>query len=311
MKPLRNLRRTVLLLAAAVLLLGVPAATAATASAATTAAASTASPGTGWIRLAHLAPGTPPVDVYLYSFGDSAARVVLHHVSYGSVSAYQTVPAGDYSVAMRPAGDAASSPPVLSASTWVRAGRAYTAVALGPSSGPRLQVVSDQLTTPAGRALVRVIQASLKQPRVTVSWNGKVIAGSLPFASVTSYQAVPPGTQRVAVAGDTGARDTDTRDTAVTLTEGSIHTLVVLDGAQGLEIGNLVDAAGSSQLPKGGAATGFGGTAPRGPGSPLPWLEVIAAGSALAAGGGLGLYRSRRGRAPHPRRARRQRPARA
>jgi hypothetical protein len=295
MKPLRNIRRAVLLLAAATLLLGVPAA--ATAAAATTTA--TASSGTGWIRLAHLAPDTPPMDVYLYSFGDSAARIVLHQVSYGTVSAYQTVPAGDYSVAMRPAGDSASSPPVLSASTWVAAGRAYTAAALGPGSAPRLQVIGDDLTTPEGKALVRVIQASLKQPRVTVSWNGKVIAGQLPFASVTSYQAVPPGTQRVAVTA--GARDATT---AVTLTDGSIHTFVVLDGARGLEIGNLVDAAGSSQLPKGGAATGFGGTAPRGPGSPWPWLEVMAAGSALAAGGGLGLYRGRRGRKPRPRRGR-------
>ena len=68
----------------------------------------------------------------------------------------------------------------------------------------------------------------------------------------------------------------------------------MLDGAKGLEIDNLVDADGSSQLPAGGAQTGFGGTAPHGPGSPLPWLEVIAGGLALAVGGGLGLRCGRR-----------------
>jgi hypothetical protein len=47
-----------------------------------------------------------------------------------------------------------------------------------------------------------------------------------------------------------------------------------------------------------GAATGFGGTAPHGPGSPLPWLEVIAGGLALAAGGGLALRCGRRGAKP-------------
>ncbi|HEY0937205.1 MAG TPA: DUF4397 domain-containing protein [Trebonia sp.] len=240
------------------------------------------------MRLAHLAPDTPAMDVYLYSFGDPGARVVLRHVSYGTVSAYQTVPAGDYSVAVRAAGKAASSPPVLSASTWVRAGRAYTAAAVGPGSGLKLQVIGDDLTTPAGRALVRVVQASLKQPRVTVSWNGKVIAGQLSFPSVTSYQAVPPGTQHVTVTAGSGHAAS-----AVTLAEGSIDTLVVLDGAKGLEVADLVDAAGSSQLPRGGAATGFGGTAPHGPGSPLPWLTVIAAGIVLAAGGGLGLLRRR------------------
>lgn len=284
MKPLRTMRRAALLLAASALLLAVPAA--ASASAATV----TARSGTGWIRLAHLSPDTPAMDVYLYSYGNADVRIVLHHVSYGNVSSYQAVPAGDYSVAMRPAGDAASSPPVLSASTWIEAGSAYTAAAVGPRSALRLQFIRDDLTAPEGRALVRVVQASLKQPQVTVSWNGKVIASKLTFASVTRYEVVPPGTQTVTASPGAGARGAAS---AVTLTAGSIHTLVILDGATGLEIANLEDAAGSSQMPKGGAATGFGGTAPRGPGSALPWLEVIAAGSVLAVAGGLGLRRSR------------------
>ena len=63
-----------------------------------------AAPGAGWGRLAHLSPNTPPVDVYLYSFGDPSARLVLRHVSYGTVSPYREVPAGDYTVSMRAAG---------------------------------------------------------------------------------------------------------------------------------------------------------------------------------------------------------------
>ncbi len=39
----------------------------------------------GWLRLAHLSPNTPAVDVYLYSFGNSRAMIVLKHVSYGTV----------------------------------------------------------------------------------------------------------------------------------------------------------------------------------------------------------------------------------
>ena len=191
---------------------------------------------------------------------------------------------------MRGAGASPTSPPVLSASLRVAAGSAYTALAVGPRSGLRIRVFRDDLSTPAGQALVRVVQASMKHPRVTVSWGGKVIASRLPFASVTSYQAVSPGAETAAVTA--GAAD---GQSAVTLTAGSIHTLVVLDGAKGLEIANLEDADGSSQLPAGGAQTGFGGTAGRGPGSPLPWLELIACGSVLAVGGGLGVRRSRRG----------------
>jgi hypothetical protein len=39
--------------------------------------------------------------------------------------------------------------------------------------------------------------------------------------------------------------------------------------------------------------TGFGGTAPHGPGSPILWLAVIGAGLLLVVTGGIGLGRSR------------------
>jgi hypothetical protein len=273
-------RRLLLLLAASALLLGGPVAAA---SAGTTSAATT---GTGWVRLAHLSPSTPPVDVYLYSFGNPTARIVLHHVAYGTVSPYEAVTAGDYSIAMRMAGAASSSQPVLSSSVTVAAGHAYMVAALGPASGLRLQVMDDNLTTPRGMALVRVIQASLKQQSVVVSWDQKVLVSKLAFAADTSYQAVSPGTETVAVTGSSGYASS-----TVTLAAGSVHTLVVLDGAGGLEIANLEDAAGSGLQPAGGAATGFGGTAGHGPGSPLPWLAVVAAGALLALTGGLRLRR--------------------
>jgi hypothetical protein len=282
-------RRITMLLATLGLLLGVPA----VATAFGTSAAFAAIPGTGWVRLAHLSPSTPPVDVYLYSFGNSSAHIVLHHVGYGTVSPYEAVSAGDYSIAMRTAGASPTSQPVLSASVIVAAGHAYTVAAVGPRSGLRLQVMNDELTTPAGKALVRVIQASLKQQVVTVSWDGKVIVTKLAFASVTSYQAVSPGTETVAVTG-AGA------DATVTLAAGTVHTLVVLDGADGLEVANLEDAAGSAQMPEGGAQTGFGETAPHGPGSPVPWMVVIATGSLLALTSGLRLRRRGLGRQLSP-----------
>ena len=37
------------------------------------ASAASAATGTGYLRLAHLSPNTPAVDVYLYSFGDRCA----------------------------------------------------------------------------------------------------------------------------------------------------------------------------------------------------------------------------------------------
>ena len=67
---------------------------------------------------------------------------------------------------------------------------------MGPESGLRLQVLDDDLTTPPGQALVRVIQASLKEQVVKVTLGSTVLADSLKFASVTPYQTVSPGTRR-------------------------------------------------------------------------------------------------------------------
>ena len=268
-----------MLLAVSALLLGIPAATA---------YASSATTGTGWIRLAHLSPNTPAVDVYLYSFGNSNAMIVLHHVAYGTVSPYESVQAGDYSVAMRAAGASATSQPVLSTSVTIAGGHAYTVAGMGPESGLRLVVLHDDLTTPSGQALVRVIQASLKQQVVSVTVGSTTLASGLKFGTVSAYRVVSPGIVSVTVSSSGG-----TTHASVALTAGTVHTLVVLDSASGLEVDNLTDASGSSTPPAGGVSTGFGGTAPHGPGSPVPWLVVIGAGSLLALTAGLRLRRGR------------------
>jgi hypothetical protein len=236
--------------------------------------------GYGWLRLAHLSPNTPAVDVYLYSFDDPRAMVVLKHVAYGTVSPYERVASGDYTVAMRGAGAAPDSKPVLSASVNVAAGNAYTVAGMGPFKALRLQVMHDRLSTPPGKALVRVIQASLRENRVTVTIGARRVASELKFANSTGYEAVSPGTWRVRAAG-AGASWAG----RATFAAGSIHTLVVLDDPGHLTIRVLEDAAGSAEVPAGAAATGLGGTAPQ-PGPPLlPWLSIAACGLLVAAAG--------------------------
>jgi Domain of unknown function (DUF4397) len=242
------------------------------------AAPARASAGEGWVRLAHLSPDTPAVDVYLYSFGDPSARLVLHHVGYGTVSPYEELPTGDYTVSMRAAGAPASAQPVLSTGFAVGTGDAYTVAGMGPVSGLRLQVLKDTLAATKGQAMVRVIQASMRQNVVTMSLGGQVLAQKLPFAATTAYQTVPAGTGTARVTGGS-----ENASQAVSLPADTIHTLVVLDGASGLRIDDLVDAAGSQVMPSGGAATGLGGTAPRPVSSPLPWLALIGAGVLLLA----------------------------
>jgi hypothetical protein len=270
-------------------LLAVLAVAAALATAAPAAVAATQATGaTGWLRLANLSPGEPMFDIYLYPVGDTQATLMLKDIGYGTVSAYQQVPAGNHSVAMRKAGAAASSPPVLSTTILVGAGDAYTLASIGPSSAPRLELLDDTLAPPKGKALVRVIQASLRQGRVTVSAGDHVLVHGLAFGSATAYATVPPGTWKLRAAGDTmTATDRDT------LAAGSSYTLVVLDGAGHLELTCLTDGAGSKVAPRGGAPMGFGGTAPRPAPSPALWLTGMAGGLLIAAAGALWLRRVR------------------
>jgi Domain of unknown function (DUF4397) len=251
--------------------------------------AASAAQGFGWLRLAHLSPNTPAVDVYLYAFGDSRAMVVLKHVSYGTVSPYQRVASGEYTVAMRSAGAAPVSKPVLSATVEVAPGHAYTVAGMGPLKGLRLQAMPDALTAPPGKALVRVIQASLQQKRVTVRAATQLLASKLAFGAITHYRVVSPGSFTVR-----GSGGSEHVSRTVALSADSVHTIVVLDDPGHLTLTVLQDAAGSSRLPAGGPATGLGGTAPRPGPSPLPWLASAAAGLALILTGGSRLHRSRR-----------------
>jgi hypothetical protein len=284
-----RLSRYLARLAAISVLVGGTATFVAAASPAASASTRAAATQDGWVRIAHLSPKAPAMDMYLYPFGDPEQATVLRDVAYGDVSAYLALSPGQYTVAMRGFGAPASSAPALSTSFMVGAGTAYTLAALGPDPGLRVEVLQDQMTAPAGRALVRVFQASLSEPTVTVTYGPDVLARQLTFGSATSYIAVLPGTHMVRFTA-TGA-DADMR---VKLAADTVHTIVVLDDSSGLRVDALTDAVGSAIMPSGGANTGFGGTAPRPPASPAPWLLLVGAGAALAATGFAGLRRPAR-----------------
>ena len=251
--------------------------------------ASASASSNGYVRLAHLSPNTPAVDVYLYSFGDSTAQLVLQHVAYGTVSPFEPLAAGEYTVAMRAAGAAASTPPVLSTTISVAAGDAYTVAGMGPASGLRLEVFNDPLTTPPGTALVQVIQASLQQNSLSVTAGGTQLASALPFGQATGFVPAPAGTWTVKVTGPS-----ETTSEQVSLAAGTVQTLVVLDGQHGLAIDLLLDAAGSAVAPASGVQTGLGGSAGL-PGRPvLPWVVAGVAGLLLAACGATLVARRRR-----------------
>lgn len=222
------------------------------------AAPATTAASTGWVRLAHLSPDTPSVDVYLYPFGMPRAEITLEHVGYGAVSPYQSVAAGRYTVAMRGAGADPESPPVISTNLEVSGGEAFTVAGMGRTASLTIKVLKDSMTAPSGTATVRLIEASLRVPVVDVSLAGESLASGLRFPDVTAYSPVEPGTGTVDASGNGG-----NASLSVQLAAKSTHTIVVLDGqSSGIRLMELTDASGSASTPVGGVNTGLGGTAP-------------------------------------------------
>lgn len=283
-RPLRRVLAAVCLSATALVAAGIGAAQAATVHAGT---ASTV----GWVRLAHLSPNTPPVDVYLYPYGGNTPQILLKHVAYGTLSPYQSLAPGDYLVAMRSAGAAAASNPVISTQVDVVAGQAYTVVGLGALAQLTLQVLNDDLTAQTGKAAVRIIAASLQNPTVSVIADTDTIAANLHFPNVTTYQTIDPGPCPLHVSTATG-----TQTTQLNFAADSTYTLAILDGGTGApRVLDLTDAAGTSALPKGGVNTGFGGTAQQQASSTPPvwvWALLLLTGAATVT---FGIRRMRRG----------------
>ncbi len=276
--------RPAVLLAFSALLVGIPA----------SASAAPAAANTGFVSLGNLSESPSPVDIYLYSSGNSSPQFVQHDVAYGTILPYQAVSAGGYSVKMRAAGSSASSNPVWSVSLTVKAGGAYTVVPLRTSAQQgQLKVIDNNLTTPKGKSLVRVIQAAVNQQQVTFHCScapgtpGNITTDAAP-GTVSPQATIPPGTWTMSATGSSAKTSMP-----ITLTAGTVHTEIVIAApGGGIQIVNLTDAAGAGQAPTGGVSTGFGGTAPHGAGSPLPWLVLIGGGALLGLAGGWRLRRS-------------------
>jgi len=254
------------------------------------AAPSQAAAAHGYVRLAHLSPDTPDVDVHLSSLTGLIHEKVFPGVGYGVVSAYQSLPVGTYAVAMRfsKPKSPAEAQARLTTQVTVGAGQAYTVAGVGQHVNLGLQVIRDDLRLPgAARAKIRIIQASIKQPVLDVSLGGTQIASGVQFATTTAYRVVDPGTWQLRVGPAGGPATTLSAQVA----SGNVYSLIVLDGPHGLQAELRADAERNGAIPGDGVETGAGGTAP------LPAAPAVAGGSLLVlVAAGLVFWRLRRGR---------------
>jgi hypothetical protein len=244
----RTIRSAVTAAAAIVLAGGLVAAAAAPASA--------ADAGTGWVRVGHFSPNTKAVDVKITALAGGAALYSLDDVTYGQVSKYLDMNAGNYVVSMRPATASASSKPMISQSFQVQPGIATTVAAYGSNAHLKTTVFTDNLTAPAaGDARIRLIQASTKHPTVTLTTStGMLLAKDASTGTATDYASVPAGPWTLDVTGS-GAK----AHAPVNLANGTVDTVLVLDNASGgVSLSTIVDSSSVGAQPSGGVQTGGG-----------------------------------------------------
>jgi hypothetical protein len=245
------------------------------------AAATTPGPGVGWIRVGHLSPKVPPVDIYFAPFGQ-AEKVVIRKAGYGAVTPYSSLDPGKYTLSMRPADAASSTPPALSATIDVAERNAYSLLvfANGPDGTLHGQLVTDDLTAPGpGQGRVRVVEGSAAIAPVSVDGpQGMSIAKDAAYGMTSNYVEVPQGRWPLQLSGGSVKSTAD-----VDVKAGTSTTLLVTEDGGALKANAISDGASLPDPPKFGVETGGGGTA-QSSGTPFwPAASVVALLAALAA----------------------------
>ncbi|MEU0796125.1 DUF4397 domain-containing protein [Amycolatopsis sp. NPDC005961] len=241
-------------------------------------AATAPGPGVGWIRVGHLSPKVPPVDIYFAPFGQ-AEKVVIRKAGYGAVTPYSSLDPGKYTLSMRPADAASSTPPALSATIDVAERSAYSLLvfANGPDGTLKGDLITDDLTAPAaGKGRLRVVEGSAAIAPVSVQGpTGTAFAKDAAYGQTSSYMDVPEGRWPLQLSGGSVRSTAD-----VDVKAGTSTTLLITENAGALKANPISDGASLPQPPKLGVETGGGGTAPS---SGLPLWPAFAAAGLLAA----------------------------
>jgi len=135
------------------------------------------------LRVAHLSPDAPNVDVYVD--GDA----VLEDVPFRVVSDYLELPAGTYDIEITAAGD--SETVVFNEELEIPAGE-FTAAALGELEGESqefgVEVYEDDVSDPGEDARIRLVHASPDAPNVDVTVDGEPLFEDVAFGAAGAVE---------------------------------------------------------------------------------------------------------------------------
>ena len=192
------------------------------------------------LRVAHLSPDAPNVDVYL----DGKIVPALTNVAFKAVSPYLKIPVGKHDIAVYVTGK--TTGPVIDVKGLNLEKKSYTVGAIGLVSAIKAEVYVDDLTTNATKARVRVIHASPDAPAVDVGAKGgtpaDALVKSLEFPKTTGYLELAAGVAslEIRVAGNAAAALSF--DTPA-LEAGKVYTVFAVDVVAKLGVVAVGDAA--------------------------------------------------------------------
>jgi len=177
--------------------------------------------GEAMLRVAHLAPDAPNVDVAV------DGSTVLEDVPFETVSDYLSVTTGEHQITVTPTG---GDEPVFDQAVTLESGP-QTAAAIGEVSGQNqpftVTLLTDEDTTAtAGNTRVRAVHAIPDAPAVDVTAGDTVIADNLQFGEAGDYVGVPSDTSSIELRPDSPSNDEDPVATfSVDLTERAAQTI--------------------------------------------------------------------------------------
>ncbi|MBD3167754.1 DUF4397 domain-containing protein [bacterium] len=206
-------------------------------------------PDYSYVRVAHLSPNAPAVDVWL------DGEIVLEDVTFEGFSEYLEVETGDRMIQVTPADE--ETPVVIDAMVTLETDEYYTVAATGLLEGSGMEAINatvlvDDRSVDAEQAKVRFVHAGPDAPAVDILTAGSdtPLFDNIAFRESGDYAAVPGGAYTLIVRTDAGEEEV-IRFAPLALEAGKNYTVFakgLLDaGTMGNELGALasVDAPGS------------------------------------------------------------------
>ena len=140
------------------------------------------------VRVAHLSPDAPPVDILV------DGGVAFANVSYPSTTQYAELPAGTYNIKVVPAG-MGEDMAVIDIDLPFEAGVSYTAAAVNTLANIEPILLVDDNTLDPNRGRLRFVHASPNAPAVDIAIkDGPIIYRDVEFKEAGVYRQGPAGT---------------------------------------------------------------------------------------------------------------------